>query len=101
MPEQLWFTQLLKHLFGAATTSLLRHLGIEPSYPAAPINNTVAMELLVVLVLILFFLAVRARLSVENPGKLQLSVEMAEDFISGQAESIIGHDYQRHVPYLV
>jgi F-type H+-transporting ATPase subunit a len=26
---------------------------------------------------------------------------MAEDFISGQAESIIGHDYQRHVPYLV
>jgi F-type H+-transporting ATPase subunit a len=98
--EQLWFTHLLNHYFGAMATSLLRLLGIEPVHPAAPINNVVAMELLALLLLIVFFLAVRASLSVEKPGKLQLTVEMAEEFIGEQAEQIIGHDYRRHLPYL-
>lgn len=101
MPEQLWFTELLNHYFGGLTTSLLRHLGIEPTHPAAPINNAVSMEVLVVLVLIVFFFIVRATLSVEKPGKLQLTVEMAEEFIAGQAEQIIGHDYQRHLPFIL
>jgi F-type H+-transporting ATPase subunit a len=101
MPEQLWFTELLNHYFGGLTTVLLRHLGIEPAHPAAPINNVVSMEVLVVLVLIAFFFIVRARLSVEKPGKLQHTVEMAEEFIAGQAEQIIGHDYQRHLPYIL
>jgi F-type H+-transporting ATPase subunit a len=99
MPEQLWFTEFLNHYFGAMTTVLLRHLGIEPAYPAAPINNTVAMEALVVLVLIGFFLAVRANLSVENPGRLQHIVEMADEFVSEQAQGVIGHSYKRYVPY--
>lgn len=101
MPEQLWFTHLLNHYFGAITTSLLRRLGIEPAHATAPITNAVAMELLAVFVLIVFFLIVRARLSVEKPGKLQLIAEMAEEFLGGQAEQIIGHDYRRHVAYLV
>lgn len=101
MPEQLWFTELLNHYFGGLTTSLLRHLGIEPAHPAAPINNAVSMEVLVVLVLIVFFFIVRARLSVEKPGKLQQTVEMAEEFIARQAEQIIGHDYQRHLPFIL
>src|SRR5947209_17353897 len=99
MPEQLWLTELLNAAFGPMTTALLRRLGIESAYPAAPITNTVAMELLVVLFLIAFFLAVRATLSVERPGKLQHVAEMAHEFISDQAHSVIGHDYRRYVPY--
>jgi F-type H+-transporting ATPase subunit a len=106
MPEQLWFTKFLNHYFGAMMTSLLRHLshifrcpGIQPTFPDAPISNAVAMELLVVLILIAFFSAVRASLSVENPGRLQHVVEMAYEFISEQARGIIGHDYQRYLPY--
>lgn len=101
MPEQLWFTKVLNNLFGAVATSLLRHLGIEPAYPAAPINNTVAMEVLVVLLLIVFFLAVRSRLSVENPGRMQQVVEMAQEFIGEQARSIIGPHYQPYMPYVM
>ncbi len=76
MPEQLWFTEFLNHYFGGGATFLLRHLGIEPAYPAAPITNTVAMEILVVSLLIAFFLAVRATLSVESPGRLQHIVDV-------------------------
>src|SRR5215472_16367473 len=99
MPEQLWLTELLNRYFGAMTTSFLRHLGIQPAYPAAPISNAVAMELLVVALLIVFFLAVRATLSVEKPRGLQQVVEMAQEIIGEQAHSVIGHDYQRYVPY--
>ena len=101
MPNQLWFTELLNRYFGALTTNLLRRLGIKPAYPAAPINNIVAMELLVILILIVFFLVVRARLSAERPGKLQHMIETAQEFIAGQAKSIIGHDYHRHLPYIL
>src|SRR5215831_10156976 len=99
MPEQLWFTEVLNHYFGAATTALLHHLGIHPTYPTAPITNFVAMEILVVLILLAFFIAVRTRLSVERPGGLQHLVEMAQEFVSDQAHSVIGHEYQRYVPY--
>jgi F-type H+-transporting ATPase subunit a len=100
MPEQLLFTKFLNHHFGAVTTVFLQHLGIQPTYPDAPINNTVAMEVVVVLILIAFFLLVRARLSVQNPGGLQHTVEMLDEFINEQADQVIGHDYQRYVPFV-
>jgi F-type H+-transporting ATPase subunit a len=101
MPEQLWFTELLNHYFGPMTTALLRHLGIKPVHPAAPISNMVSMELLVSVLLIVFFFVVRARLSAEKPGNLQHIAEMAEEFIAGQASQIIGHEYQHHMTYLM
>jgi F-type H+-transporting ATPase subunit a len=100
MPEQLWFTKLLNHHFGAATTVLLHHVGINPAHPDAPINNTVAMEVVVCLVLVVFFLVVRARLSVRNPGGLQHTVEMLDSFINEQADQVIGPHYERYVPYV-
>jgi F-type H+-transporting ATPase subunit a len=101
MPEQLWFTKFLNDHFGAVTTALLHHLGIAPTYPAAPINNVVSMEILVVLILLAFFIAVRASLSVEKPGGLQHIAEMAQEFVGEQAHGIIGHGYQRYVPYAI
>lgn len=99
MPEQLWFTSILNHVFGPAALWLLQRMGIKPDYPAAPINNTVSMEILVVLLLILFFLLIRSRLSVEKPGKVQHLAEMMEEFINDQAHGVIGHGYERYVPY--
>ena len=101
MPEQLWFTEFLNHYFGAMTTSLLRHLGIQPQYPSAPINNAVAMEILVVAILLAFFLAVRASLSVEKPGGLQHTAEALQEFITEQAHGVIGHGYERYIPYAI
>jgi F-type H+-transporting ATPase subunit a len=101
MPEQLWFTEFLNHYFGTMTTSLLRHLGIQPVYPDAPITNPVAMETLVVLLLLVFFLAVRASFSVEKPGGLQHLMEAVQEFVAEQAHGVMGHGYERYIPYAI
>ena len=101
MPEQLWFTELLNRFLGAPVTARLHALGFHPAYPNAPITNAVAMELLVVFLLLLFFVVVRARLSVDKPGGLQHIVETVEGFIAEQADGVIGHGYERYVPYAI
>ncbi|MGA9061938.1 MAG: F0F1 ATP synthase subunit A [Terracidiphilus sp.] len=95
MPESLAFTRLLNHLFGPLVTSVLQTLGIHPAHPAAPIDDTFAMELLVACGLIVFFLIVRLTLSVENPNPAQQVAEMVHEFVGNQAEQVIGHGYQR------
>jgi F-type H+-transporting ATPase subunit a len=98
--EQLTFTKFLNHLFGPAVTALLEALHIHPKHPASPISNPVAMELLVVLLLTVLFIAVRMRLSVERPGGLQHTMEGIHSFIDGLAAEIIGHHSAKFVPYL-
>jgi F-type H+-transporting ATPase subunit a len=101
MPEQIWFTQFLNQHLAGVITPLLQRVGITPHYPRAPISNFVAMELLVFLILIVFFVLVRMRLSVERPGGLQHIVEGIEGFVGGQSEEIIGHHSEQFTPFLV
>ncbi|HEY6766298.1 MAG TPA: F0F1 ATP synthase subunit A [Candidatus Sulfotelmatobacter sp.] len=100
MPEQLWFTETLNRLFAAPVTALLRTLHIEPRHPAAPIPNSLAMEVLVFLFLIALFLMVRSQLSVDRPGGLQHMFEGVEGFIQGQSNEIIGHHSEGYTAFL-
>src|SRR6202011_2721903 len=100
MPEQMFFTHILNHLFAVPVTHLLTALHLPPASPAAPITNTVAMEIFVALVLLVFFVAVRVSLKVDNPRPVQHIAEMIHEFVSTQGESIIGHGYERYVPFL-
>src|SRR5689334_13507460 len=100
MPEQLWFTEILNHLFAAPVTALLQALHIEPRHPQAPITNSLAMELLVFSFLVVVFLLVRSRLSVDRPGALQHVFEGVEGFIQGQSNEIIGHHSEGYTPFL-
>src|SRR5437016_14051665 len=101
MPEQLLFTQLLSPALAGPVTAMLRALHIEPKFPQAPIPNFVAMEVLVFAFLIVVFLVVRSRLSVESPGGLQHVFEGIHGFVEGQSREIIGHDIETFTPFLV
>ncbi len=100
MPEQLWFTEILNRVFAGPVVSLLRALHIEPKYPQAPITDAFAMEFLVFVVLLVLFLLVRSRLSVDDPGGLQHVFENVEGFIQGQSNEIIGHYSEGYTPFL-
>ncbi len=99
MHEQLWFTQILNHLFGSPVTAFLRMLHIEPKYPAAPITDSFSMEVLVSFFLLILFLLLRSRLSVESPGALQHSFEAIEGFVLGQSREIIGHHSEPYTAF--
>jgi F-type H+-transporting ATPase subunit a len=108
MPTQLFFTRLLNHYFAGPVNSLLHSLGVDsafgrlnvPMYPRAPITNAFAMELLVFLVLVAYFVVVRFSLSVETPGSVQHLAEITNEFVVDQSEQIIGHGYERFTSYL-
>jgi F-type H+-transporting ATPase subunit a len=100
MPVQLPFTAFLNHYFAGVANAVLALFHLHPQYPQAPIDNTLAMEIVVFLVLLLFFLLVRATLSVDKPGPPQHIAEMLHGFVSDQAESIIGHGFERYVPFV-
>ncbi len=97
---QLPFTELLNKLLGGVVTGLLESVGIHPHDAHAPIPNHIAMQILVVLVLILFFIMVRSRLSVDNPGPVQHLAESFHDFTKNLGHELIGHGYQTFVPFL-
>jgi F-type H+-transporting ATPase subunit a len=101
MPEQLWFTAILNHLFAAQLRALLRAVHVEPQFPQAPITNGIAMELLVFLFLVALFAMARSRLSVEKPGALQHTVEGLHGFIQGQSEEMMGHGSAEFTPFLL
>ena len=100
MPTQLLFTRILNEHFAAPVTAFLNALHVHPASPQAPITNAFAMELLVFLVLIGYFIAVRLTLSVEKPAGVQHLAEMTHEFVSEQGEQIIGHGSERFVTYL-
>lgn len=99
MPVQLPFTALLNHYFGGVANAILHVLHIQPHYAQAPIDNPLAMEILVFLLLVLFFIATRVTLNVEKPGPVQHIAEMLHGFVDSQAEAIIGHGYERYVAF--
>lgn len=100
MPEQLWLTNILNHLFAGPITAFLRSVRIEPRYPQAPVTNAFSMEILVFSFLLLLFLLLRARLSVDKPGGVQHTFELLHGFVNGQSEEIIGHHSEMFTPFL-
>ena len=95
MPESLAITRLLNQIFSGPLDALFALVHFHPANPQAPITDTYAVEIAVVLVMILFFAIVRMSLSVEKPGTMQQVVEMIHEGIGGQTEQIIGHGYER------
>lgn len=92
-------TALLNHWFAVPLVALLTMLGIHVAHPSHPIGNPLTMQLVVMTLLLLFFIAARLLLSVEKPGAIQHTAEWVNEFVGNQAEQVIGHGYERYMPY--
>jgi F-type H+-transporting ATPase subunit a len=101
MPEQLWVTAFLNKYLAGVANAILGLFHLHSPHPEAPITNYVAMQLVVFVLLVLVFAAVRSRLSVENPGNLQHVFESIDSMINQQGHEVIGHGYERYTNYLV
>jgi F-type H+-transporting ATPase subunit a len=104
MGEQqvLGVTRIVNLLLGKPAAALLALLHIQPANPKYPIPNFFAMELLVVLVAVIFFLWLKARLSADHPGATQQVMEMVLTNPMGVGvkdllEDVVGHGSERHI----
>jgi F-type H+-transporting ATPase subunit a len=106
MEEQiLAVTKLVNGLLGKPALALLAALHIHVENHEYPIPNHVAMELVVFLFVIVFFLWLRGRLSVDNPGGTQQCVEALLTNPMGVGvhdllEDIAGHGTIKYAPML-
>ena len=93
-------TALLNHWFAVPLVALLTHLGIHVAHPARPIHNSLTMQLVVMALLLGFFIHSRIVLSVTKPGTVQHTAEVVHEFVTNQAKQVIGHEYERYMPYV-
>ncbi len=92
-------TRLLNLIFAGPIMALLTTLGIHVARPNSPINDALTLELMVAAGMLLFFVVARFSLNVEKPGTVQNVAEVVHEFVSDQADSIVGHGFERFVPY--
>ncbi|MGC4048211.1 MAG: F0F1 ATP synthase subunit A [Paludibaculum sp.] len=97
--HELWFTALLNQYLAAPANALFQVVGYHTEDALKPWSNYMAMELLVIGLLMLVAVVVRAGLSVDRPGKLQLLMENVYTFVGDQAHEIIGHGAKPRVAY--
>lgn len=99
------FGELVNRLLGPALLPLLEALGYHPHDPHQPIPDHVATQVLIALLLVLFALWFRTRLSAANPGALQLCFEslLTNSFRVGiydLLDSIAGHHGRKHLAFV-
>ena len=96
---ELWTTKLFNQFLAGPLDSLLRALGITPADPARPWSNWFTMEILVVVIIMVLFAYLRGKLSVDKPGRLQLTFEAIYKFVAGQAHDAVEHGSSKYVPF--
>jgi len=92
-------TRLLNQIFAGPLVTLLSAMGIHVAHPSSPIHETLTLELIIAVAFVLFFVVTRFSLDVEKPGTAQNLAEVVHEFVSDQADSIIGHGFEPFVPY--
>ncbi|MGH9780410.1 MAG: F0F1 ATP synthase subunit A [Candidatus Acidiferrales bacterium] len=98
-------TKVVNWLFAKPVLALFGLLHLQPANPQYPIPTFFAMELVVFLFSIIFFLWLRSRMSVERPGATQQCMEF---FLSNPMgvgvkdllDDIVGHGSEQHIALL-
>ena len=96
-PELIWLARQFNHYLPALGNAILKLLHLPQE--REPWANFMVMELLVALIIIVLFAYLRTRLSVDRPGKLQLTFEAIYSFVSGEANNAIGHGASKYLPF--
>lgn len=103
--QVLGVTKVVNLLLGKPAAALLALLHLHPANPEYPIPNFFAMELVVFLFAVAFFLWLKGRISADRPGATQQVMEMVltnpmglgiEDLL----DDVVGHGASRYLPML-
>jgi F-type H+-transporting ATPase subunit a len=96
--SEVWTTVLFNRFLAGPLDTFLNAIGHSPADPAHPWENWLTMEILVVAIIVVLFAVLRSRLSVERPGKLQLTFEAVYKFVANQTDESVEHG-GKYVPF--
>lgn len=95
--HEAWLTHLCNSYLAGLGNWLLALFHLTAADPKEPWADFIVMQLVVAVIMIVLFLVLRSRLSVDKPGKLQHVFELIHAFVVEQAEDQVGHDGRHHV----
>ena len=98
-------TKLVNLLLGKPAAALLALLHIHPANPLYPIPNSLAMELILFVTGVIFFLWLKARISVDRPGGTQQVMEILLTNSMGLGikdllDDVVGHGAEKFLPMI-
>jgi F-type H+-transporting ATPase subunit a len=96
--HQLWIVDAVNAVLGPAAAALLRALGREVPAHGHVIPDYLAILLVLSIALVALSLFLRSRLSVENPGRLQIVMEDGLTAFYGLLDDFIGPKGRRYLP---
>ena len=97
LEHQLWIVQAVNALFGPLARAMLRALGRTVPAAGDVIPNYLVMAGLIVVFWTIVSLIVRSRLSVDNPGKLQILIEDGIGALQSMLHDYVGHKGPRYL----
>ncbi len=98
LEHSLWIVQFFNAVFGPAVAAALRPFGFTFKPGQDVIPDFIVMSLLILIAVSVLCLIIRSRLSVENPGKLQLALEEALSFLNGMLDDYVGPKGRNYLP---
>jgi F-type H+-transporting ATPase subunit a len=98
LEHPLWIVQLVNALLGPAVAAGLRPFGFTFKPGQDVIPDFIVMSLLILVGVSVLCIFIRSRLSVENPGVLQLALEEAVSFLNGMLDDFIGAKGRSYLP---
>jgi F-type H+-transporting ATPase subunit a len=98
-------TKFINMILGKPALALLAVLHIKPENAQYPIPNSLAMEIILFVILGIFFLWLKGRISADRPGGTQQTMEMILTNPMGMGvkdliDDIVGHGAERHIPMM-
>ena len=100
MEHELGLTALFNDYLAGLGAAILSMVCMTAENPERPWQNWIVMELLVIALLMVTVAVLRARLSVDKPGKLQHIFEMVWGFINDTVDQVGIHHGERYAPYI-
>jgi F-type H+-transporting ATPase subunit a len=100
MHHEFWIVTAVNRLLGGFVASVAQNVFHYHLDPATAIPPHIVMSVIVVLFITALSLAVRSRLSAENPGKLQIVLEDMVGFVLGILHEYIGPKGAKYLPLI-
>jgi F-type H+-transporting ATPase subunit a len=96
--EKLEHSLVIVDLVNWLAAAMASALGIAVANPAAIVPNYLVMCGVIVLFILAVGLFLRSRLSVDNPGKVQIVLEDLIGYLNGMLDEDVGHKGRRYLP---